>query len=176
LCDVAVVFDLVLELVLFDEVVELPAKSSRFVDVVDCFVVGENVVDAARFALFLVAALEALVLGLAFVSRRSERLSKATRPRSSPTAVSSSRSGRSTPIRSRSSSSRSSSASRFLRFFLRRRSLRASASSSSSSSSAMKPAPSCLISWAVCHRPRHRSLHLPLRRCLHRRLCRKGPS
>lgn len=74
MCDVAIVLDLVLELIFFDKVVELPTNSSRFVDVVNCFIVGENVVDAARFALFLVAALEALVLGLASVSRRSDRL------------------------------------------------------------------------------------------------------
>lgn len=51
----------------------------------------------------------------------------------------------STPIRSKSSSSRASSTSRFLRFFLRRR-LRSVSSSSSSSSSTTKPAPSCYSS------------------------------
>lgn len=77
LCDVAVVFDLVLELVFFDEIVELPAESSRLVDVITCFVVGEDVVYATGFALFFVTALETLVLGLNIVSRGPDELTLA---------------------------------------------------------------------------------------------------
>jgi hypothetical protein len=71
LCHIAVVFDLVLELVFFDEVVELAAESSGLVDVVGSLLIGEDVVDATRLALFFVAALQALVLGLLVVSRRT---------------------------------------------------------------------------------------------------------
>ena len=80
MCDIAVIFDLVLELILLDEVVELAAKSSRLVDVVDRFFVREDIVNTARLALLLVTTLEAFVLGLRIVSRRAAILDRSTRP------------------------------------------------------------------------------------------------
>jgi hypothetical protein len=61
LCDVSVVLDLVLELVILNKVVEfVEARSSRFVDVLVRFVVGEYVVYTASTRAFLVASLQAL--------------------------------------------------------------------------------------------------------------------
>ena len=71
LCHVAVVFDLVLELVFFDEVVEFAAESPGLVEVVGSLLVREDVIDATRLALLFVAALQTLVLGLLVVSRRT---------------------------------------------------------------------------------------------------------
>ena len=61
LCDVAVVFDLVFELVVLNKVVEFVAKApARLVVVFVYFVVGEDVVYAAGLDALLVATLQAL--------------------------------------------------------------------------------------------------------------------
>jgi hypothetical protein len=65
LCDIAIVFDLVLELVFLDKVGEfVETRTPRLVDVVIRLLIGKDVVDAARLALLLVTALQALEPGL----------------------------------------------------------------------------------------------------------------
>ena len=80
MCDVAVIFDFVLELVFFDEVVELSTKPPRLVDIVDRFFIREDIVNAAGFSFFLMTTLKAFVLGLRVVSRRSVILICSSRP------------------------------------------------------------------------------------------------